>query len=521
LVAAIVGAIDEGRETDLEKAGLKVTASAQSSAQELVDKLQDAEVSNKVLGTFGPDEEEVLRLIGKVQEEEEEEEEEEAVLDDTRSRADGSAGECCRGGISADLVQELKQEARQAAMERAEAASLSTSISTGTATGTGTGTGAKSERGPAQQMLSNGGVGVAAAFYSGVLGESARGGRGAVDACDDTAEPVTATGSGTGMSSAKEKVQEVLDRAKVTALDAKDDHEPMLPSLAAPANDTSHDSISVVGQSQAVFQHLLKTTMDATMGESAEAGSGGGDGGGGGRVDAQVVKETVAAVQMGDLDSLDMDSILGEALTSITKSIGIDMKEELRGRAGSDEEMQQILGNNMAELVANMRHLDDENAELLAKLGRLQEDLQNSTVEFEEEKGLELEQLLAMQGKFQGEFEKSTAQVQLSATDLVRTVAELEQTGDMLTSLAMFSVKNNSQKAAFVLGLALAFKAPFDALQLFLVRSTEFSDWFTIFTQSVLCVALMNHYGLVRAAFNELSPSRGGCGAKESMEGKE
>lgn len=323
------------------------------------------------------------------------------------------------------------------------------------------------------------------------------------------------------MSSAEEKVQEVLDRAKVTAHDAKDDNEPLLSSLAAPASDTSGDSNGDVGQSQAIFQHLLKTTMDATMGEGTEAGSGGGDRCGEGRVDAQVMKETVAAVQTGDLDSLDMDCILGEALTSITKSLGIDMKEELRGRVGSDGEMQQILGNNMAELVANMKGLDDENAKLLAKLGRLQEDLQNSAAEFEEEKEFELEQLLAMQGKFLGEFEKSTAQVQLSAKDLVRTVAELEQTGDVLTSLAMFSVKNNSQKAAFVLGLALAFKVPFDALQLFLMRGTEFSDWLTIFTQSVLCVAFMNHYGLVRAALNELSPSRGGGGGKEGTENKE
>ena len=102
-------------------------------------------------------------------------------------------------------------------------------------------------------------------------------------------------------------------------------------------------------------------------------------------------------------------------------------------------------------------------------------------------------------------------QMKMSAEDLAKTLAELEQTGDVMTSLAMFPIKNTGQKGAFVLGLALLFKVPFDAFQLFAVRSTEFSDWFTIFTQSALCVAFFNHYGLVRSIFNELSG-----GAKKS-----
>ena len=93
----------------------------------------------------------------------------------------------------------------------------------------------------------------------------------------------------------------------------------------------------------------------------------------------------------------------------------------------------------------------------------------------------------------------------MSSEELARTFAELEQTGDVMTSLAMFPIKNSGQKIAFVLGLALLFKVPFDSFQLFLVRSSDPSDWFTIFTQSTLCLAFFNHYGLLKAVVNEIT----------------
>jgi hypothetical protein len=48
----------------------------------------------------------------------------------------------------------------------------------------------------------------------------------------------------------------------------------------------------------------------------------------------------------------------------------------------------------------------------------------------------------------------------------------------------------------------LLLKVPFDVTQLWALRSTDFSDWLGIFTQAGLCLAFMNHYGMVRAILN-------------------
>ena len=79
----------------------------------------------------------------------------------------------------------------------------------------------------------------------------------------------------------------------------------------------------------------------------------------------------------------------------------------------------------------------------------------------------------------------------------------MEANADVLTALAMFPFKSNDKKVCFVLGLALLFKIPFDVSFLYSVRSLDFTDWFTVITQSVLCLALMNHYGMLRALFNK------------------
>ena len=65
----------------------------------------------------------------------------------------------------------------------------------------------------------------------------------------------------------------------------------------------------------------------------------------------------------------------------------------------------------------------------------------------------------------------------------------------------MFPIKSIDKKAAFVLGLSLALKVPYDALQLFAVRSMDASDMLGLVVQAGLCVAFFNHYGLVRAIF--------------------
>jgi len=496
MVSAIVKAIDEGREGDLEKAGLKVTS--RSAAEEFEEKLNDPQLSEQVLGVFGPGEEEIMRALERNKLEE--------------MRAGGASAVTV--DIDSAVLQDLVTDARQTAMEIRQ---MGPSLQLLT----------ECEEGSTDAYVDvlSGGLAPEKIFQerdcevlrpelldrelsvrplpeeqSAVTLESLMNGE---------AESITGDGGSSGVSPLEEPVPEPEATAQSSALPhAKVETTPrhktqeIIDKVQGDGDtetvaEEEKASMGAQTQAQAVFEQLLKTSMD----ESMEAGAG---------VDDQVRKDTVEAAKSGDLAALDMDSILGEALTTITKNLGIDMKEELAGRGGGETpaEMQKIVGRNMAELMENMKSLDEENTKLYEKLNRLQEDLQSETQDFEEKKEYELEQLLAMQEKFQADFEQSSSQVRMSSEDLARTLAKLEQTGDVMTALAMFPVKNMGQKVAFVLGLALLFKVPFDSVQLFLVRSSDFSDWFTIFTQSALCVAFMNHYGLVRALLNEATEGK-------------
>jgi len=48
-------------------------------------------------------------------------------------------------------------------------------------------------------------------------------------------------------------------------------------------------------------------------------------------------------------------------------------------------------------------------------------------------------------------------------------------------------------------GLTLLLKVPYDVIGLLTHRSTDFTDWFSAVTQSGVCLACFNHYGLLRA----------------------
>lgn len=66
-------------------------------------------------------------------------------------------------------------------------------------------------------------------------------------------------------------------------------------------------------------------------------------------------------------------------------------------------------------------------------------------------------------------------------------------------SLALFRMRSIDKKIAFIVGLSLLLKVPYDAASLVSLRSLDFTDWFSVFTQSGLCLACFNHYGLLRA----------------------
>jgi hypothetical protein len=61
-------------------------------------------------------------------------------------------------------------------------------------------------------------------------------------------------------------------------------------------------------------------------------------------------------MEAGDLASLDLGSLLGEALGTLSSELGVD--EELRRELASDpSQMQAIMQGSISELAANMRDL--------------------------------------------------------------------------------------------------------------------------------------------------------------------
>jgi SMC interacting uncharacterized protein involved in chromosome segregation len=118
-----------------------------------------------------------------------------------------------------------------------------------------------------------------------------------------------------------------------------------------------------------------------------------------------------------------------------------------------------------------MEELDKQSAELYQRLENLQEELKRETSEFEEVKQMELGELLQMQNKFKVDFDKSTSMVQSKALDAKSLMDDLENNADFITALAMFPLKSNDKKIAFVCGLTLLLKIPFDSSYLFAIRS--------------------------------------------------
>jgi len=102
--------------------------------------------------------------------------------------------------------------------------------------------------------------------------------------------------------------------------------------------------------SQEKFSSLLKQTMAQAEANSQE-------------LDADTVSSTLKAVQTGDLGRVDVKALLGDSLAMLTETLGIDMQQELQSDA-TQAAMQNIMGNSMAELVENMKELDEESSKL-------------------------------------------------------------------------------------------------------------------------------------------------------------
>ena len=245
---------------------------------------------------------------------------------------------------------------------------------------------------------------------------------------------------------------------------------------------------SGTNSNQDMFAQLLKVTMQSAEEEAADAPE-------------DVIKTTIDLVSKGSAEELDVRAILGEAMASMADQLGVDIKGDILDDPSTKGQLNAIMAKSMGDLAKNFEELDEESKELYAKLDRLQLELGSTTQEFEEAKQEELDALLAKQSQFKTEMINSAKRVKESTDNLERLMTDLDQNADVMTALALFPIKRIDQKVTFVLGLALLFKVPFDIFQLVAVRSTDPSDWLTILTQTGLCLAFMNNYGLLAAIF--------------------
>ena len=118
-------------------------------------------------------------------------------------------------------------------------------------------------------------------------------------------------------------------------------------------SSTALDSIAVEAglseaakqDAQTTFTNLLKVTMDAAQETGANNFS------------EEDMRKAVAAVSTGNMETLDVKSVIGESLSMLTDQLGIDMNAEVKEGAMKND-MQAIISISMAELASNMAELD-------------------------------------------------------------------------------------------------------------------------------------------------------------------
>ena len=446
LVKAIMSAVDEGREDDLKKAGLKVTR--KSELERLRDNLSNEQILEQVLGPMtGAEEREVLSVLEKT----------------TKEMGMGVVGfDDQDTGVDESLLAQFRQEAAQAYrnlnMEAPQASAPATA---------------------------GGGRGVEQ-----ILTITSKVSLGAGDAppsqstmreleIDPSEFEIAEVAEGEVMEKEKQQLTTTVGQ-RVGGLEN---------SMAAiEAEEGLSDSDGSRELAQQTFAQLLKASMDATEDRA-------------GQTEEETVKQTLEAVSSGDFAALDVKSLLGETLGTLAEQMGIDVRSELVGNGKAQQDLQAIMTSSMAELATNMAALDEQSQQLYQKLGNLEEELRKDSEAFDRQKSSELEELLGRQTSLQKDIDYSRDRVQATSQQLEKLMSDLDEKADVLTSLALFPIKSTDKKVAFVFGLALLFKVPFDALKLFNIRTLDPSDLLGLVTQAGLCLAFFNHYGLVKAFF--------------------
>lgn len=380
MVAAIMSAVDEGREEDLKKAGLKVTK--RSDLEIMRDNLSNDQILENVLGDMaGTEEQEIMRML------------------ESTHAAMGVVGFDGETGVESELLAEFRAEAVQA-MRDLKSSNRSIFDDPGDL--------GFNDNIPATDPFRPKQGGTERTLSPVVTGGDAPpsfGGR-SREWEIDPAELESENESPLVTESAPLANQESgpVDMASMAAIEAEKGLSDMDGSRA---------------MAQQTFAQLLKASMDASEDKAVET-------------EEETRKMILEAAANGDYASLDVKGLLGETLGTLAEQLGIDVRDEL-GSDKAKQDMQAIMASSMAELTNNMAELDEQSQLLFQKLGNLEEELRKETAAFEEQKSSELEELLGKQATLQNDIESSREQMQATAQQLERLMSNLDENADVLT----------------------------------------------------------------------------------------
>jgi len=400
LVTFIVNAVNSGNQDDLVKAGYKVTNI--SDEEDLEQKLQDAQINEQVLGQITEEEMEISNLINDVKEADSH-----FIIDTTEgydidSDDDSNITDILsEASATLSILQQRTSEMTMTNVLMDDNDLFSLVDDNNDSSTFGGPVGVRSE--------------LSATSPTGSANAPPDLPRGAVfevdELPDDEDEEESVEEVTVPISSSNMIVDFALDSFDKNSLDFKQtDSE-------APNTESEKQNV------EATFTELLKATIQDTDRINAELSE----------ESQELVSSTVQAVSSEDFASLDMRSILGEALFSLSSSMGIDVSQEVAQSGTVKKEMQSIMQANIAELSTNMKQLDEESNMLFEKLNNLRTDLVEETIQFEEKKQDELDDLLFRQSQMKVEYSSSQVYLKESTDRLQKVMEDVTENADVIT----------------------------------------------------------------------------------------
>eukprot|EP01039_Chlorochromonas_danica_P010351 gene10351-11459_t len=198
-------------------------------------------------------------------------------------------------------------------------------------------------------------------------------------------------------------------------------------------------------------------------------------------------------------------NVAGDALSLFAESLQVNITEEVLAQPHVKADLQAILAESALELSQQVHGLAVQQEALLEQLLTSPPPPPTTTtttpevLAFEKEKQEELDELLARQQVMQKDYLQSRETLKASTDRLLQVMKEVTTEADVLTSLALFPVRQWQEKVAFVVGLALLLKSFFDLGQ---------QGWEQVGGQMVVALACFQYYGLLGAIGRTVLPKK-------------